>query len=314
MSFAVNEFQLIYKYFANWSGVGLEPALGIGDDAALVHLDSGRELVVAADTLVAGRHFPEGADASQIASRALRVNLSDLAAMGADPLHYTLCLTLPESDSDWLEAFAFKLRRESEQFGCSLIGGDTTRGGLCISLQMLGTAKKGSSLKRSAALPGDDIWVTGCLGDAAGSTADGFSAVALADAFWSPEPRLQYAASAKQYMHACIDVSDGLVADLGHICSASDVGADIQLTAIPLSSQLLALFPDKAQQFALSGGDDYELCFTASVDSKARLQQIAAEQKLQLTKIGNIRSGSGVDCLDDEGSAITINDAGYCHF
>lgn len=314
MSVALNEFHLIYKYFADWTGVGTEPALGIGDDAALVHLDPEKELVVAADTLVAGRHFPKGADAAEIASRSLRVNLSDLAAMGADPLHYTLCLTLPESDPDWLQAFALQLRRESEQFGCSLIGGDTTRGELCISLQMMGIAEKGTSLKRSAAQLGDDIWVTGCLGDAAGYTADGFSVVALADAFWSPEPRLQFAASAKQYMHACIDISDGLVADLGHICSASDVGADVQLAAIPLSSQLLALFPDKAQQFALSGGDDYELCFTASKDEKAQLLRVAADQNLQLTQIGSIRSGSGVNCLDDQGSAITINDAGYSHF
>lgn len=294
--------------------MGTEPALGIGDDAALVHLDSEKELVVAADTLVAGRHFPEGADAAQIASRALRVNLSDLAAMGADPLHYTLCLTLPESNPDWLEAFAFKLRQDSEKFGCSLIGGDTTRGELCISLQMMGTAEKGTSLKRSAAQLEDDVWVTGCLGDAAGYTAAGFSTESLAEAFWSPEPRLKFAASAKQHIHACIDISDGLVADLGHICSASDVAADIQLSAIPLSNELLAVIPDTAKQLALSGGDDYELCFTASVDSKAQLQQIAAEQKLQLTKIGSIRSGSGVNCLDDKGSAITIDNAGYSHF
>lgn len=314
MSVALNEFQIIHKYFSDWSGVGTEPALGIGDDAALVKIDSSRELVLAADTLVAGRHFPEGSDPALIASRALRVNLSDLAAMGAAPLHYTLCLTIPEANQDWLEAFACALRRESEKYSCSLIGGDTTRGELCISLQMLGSIEQDTALKRSTAKVGDDIWVTGELGASAGYVASKFSAESLSESFWFPEPRLQFAKTAKQYIHACIDVSDGLIADLGHICSASNVAAQLELVEIPLSQSLVTVLPDQAQQLALTGGDDYELCFTASPDVKKQLKAIAADQGLRLSQIGNIQSGSGVNCINQQGLDIPIDTAGYSHF
>jgi thiamine-monophosphate kinase len=314
----LNEFQLIHKYFSDWSGVGKEPALGIGDDAALVQLKEGRELVVAADTLVAGRHFPEGADPAHIASRALRVNLSDMAAMGATPLHYTLCLTLPESNEQWLHVFATKLREDSQLFDCSLIGGDTTRGPLCISLQMLGTVEADTALKRSAAQIGDQVWVTGSLGDAAGYIAlnfsDDWAYSALADRFWSPEPRVRFASAAKKHINACIDISDGLLADLGHICKASELGANVRLDDVPVSEELLKLLPDQAQSLALTGGDDYELCFTAAPAAKARLQAIAAEQGLHLALIGSILAGSGVSCLDKSGSAIAIESAGYSHF
>jgi len=293
----------------------VQPVLGIGDDAALVQIAAGKQLVVAADTLVEGRHFPRDADPAQIASRAIRVNLSDMAAMGAEPLHYTLCLTLPDSDQDWLESFAAALRQDSELFKCSLIGGDTTRGELCISLQMLGVVETGAALKRSAASIGEAVWVTGNLGDAAAFIDSKFTGNAdLANRFWRPQPRIDFALAAHSLIGACIDISDGLVADLGHICSASGVAATLQTDRLPLSQQLIEFAPDSARQLALTGGDDYELCFTSSAESETQLRAIATEQNIQLTRIGSISSGSGVNCLDENGSVLNFERSGYSHF
>lgn len=310
----MNEFQIIKKYFCDWRGTGVEPLLGIGDDGALVEVDPASDLVVAADTLVAGRHFPLGADPALVASRALRVNLSDMAAMGAKPLHYTLCLSLAEADQGWLESFAKSLRKESTEFACSLIGGDTTRGELSISLQFLGLSEKHTALKRSAARSGDSIWVTGNLGDAAGYLHSEFREETLAARFWAPQPRIDFALAAKPFIHACLDISDGLLADLGHICTASDLGAELQLEAIPLSEQLLAFAGSSAIELALSGGDDYELCFTAPADSGEHLKSIAAQQNLRLTEVGRMVVGSGVECLDARGVKQVIQQRGYSHF
>lgn len=315
----LNEFELIKQYFVGWPAKeGTQPLLGIGDDAALVEIPQNKHLVVAADTLVVGRHFPEGADPAQIASRALRVNLSDMAAMGAAPLHYTLCLTLAESNNEWLAAFASRLRDESNDFGCALIGGDTTKGELCISIQMMGLVDAGRALKRSGASVGDSIWVTGTLGDAAGYIASGFVSDAsfdeLAGRFWLPEPRLKFAQIAGAYIESCIDVSDGLLADLGHICSASGVAAELIADKIPLSEELVSLVAGSALNLALTGGDDYELCFTAKPEVESKLKELAAVENIRLTKIGAIRDGAGVECLDTEGRSLEINQRGYSHF
>lgn len=314
----MNEFDLIHKYFSNWSEVGEQPRLGIGDDAALVEVEPGTQMVAAADTLVAGRHFPQNADPALIASRVIRVNLSDMAAMGAEPVHYTLCLTLPSPDEDWLSLFAARLREESQLFNCSLIGGDTTRGELCISLQMLGRVRSGAALLRSGARVGDQVWVSGNLGDAAAYTSlnfsDDWSYSSFAQKFWSPDPRLEFAADANDLINSCVDISDGLLADLGHICKASRVGAEISLENVPRSQELLDQFPEQALQLAISGGDDYELCFTANPESKTQLQEIASEQGLKLSLIGNIVTGSGVSCLDETGAAVKTETRGYSHF
>ncbi len=288
--------------------------LGIGDDAALVEVDPSCDLVVAADTLVAGRHFPMGADPALIASRALRVNLSDMAAMGAKPLHYTLCLSLAEADERWLESFAKSLHQESSVFGCSLIGGDTTRGELSISLQFLGLSAKNTALKRSAARLGDRIWVTGNLGDAAGYLQSDFREASLADRFWSPEPRIDFALAAKPYIHACLDISDGLLADLGHICTASGLGAELLLSTIPFSDSLTSFAGESARELAICGGDDYELCFTAPAESTAMLKSVAARQNLRLTEIGQMVVGSDVACLDESGIKQDVQKRGYSHF
>ena len=322
----MNEFQLIQEYFANWQEVGPQPELGIGDDAALVSIPQGKQLVVAADTIVEGRHFPTTATPEQIASRALRVNLSDMAAMGAYPLHYILCLTLPQSNANWLAAFAKKLRLDSEVFRCSLIGGDTTKGELCISLQMMGMVDKGKALVRSAAKPGHRIFVTGNFGDAAGFVASKFSAKeevkSLAKKFWSPEPRIEFAQKSASLIDACIDISDGLLADLGHICSASGVSAEVAIDSVPVSKELRTNCPEQALELALTGGDDYELCFTAAADKAASLKAIAADCGIKLTQIGQIlASGEAqpnqVKCVDAKGLLIdrsNKNNGGYSHF
>jgi len=319
----LNEFELIKQYFTGWSSTQMtQPLLGIGDDAALVQIPSDKHLVVAADTLVVGRHFPENAEPARVASRALRVNLSDMAAMGAVPLHFTLCLTLPESDKNWISGFASGLQKQASEFGCSLIGGDTTRGELCISLQMMGLVDAEKALKRSTASVGDSIWVTGSLGDAAGFIASGFASDAtlnspleiLAQRFWSPEPRLKFSQNAAPYIESCIDVSDGLLADLGHICSASGVAAEVLAGEIPISEELTAVVAGNALDLALTGGDDYELCFTAKPDSEQSLRELAALDNLSLTKIGTIRKGRGVECLNTEGEALSIDQRGYSHF
>ena len=318
----MDEFQLIRDYFTGWQ-VGNSPRLGIGDDAAIISTDSERQLVVAADTLVVDRHFPKSATPEQIASRALAVNLSDIAAMGARPEYYTLCLTLPVADEDWLARFARQLRQGSEQYHCALIGGDTTKGELCISLQMIGSVPAEKALTRSAAKQGQKVFVTGCLGDAAGFVKANFSDDAsfepLARKFWTPEPQLKFAQQALNYIEACIDISDGLIADLSHICRASGVGAEIHTEQIPVSPSLKQNFPDEYLQLALTGGDDYQLCFTAEPEYEDQISEIAALCNLNLACIGKVVAAENSDnyqvkCFDIKGTEISIRQGGYSHF
>ena len=314
----MDEFSLIQRYFAQDSSMSDGLLLGIGDDAALVSGESSCCWAIAADTLVAGRHFPHDADAALVASRLLRVNLSDMAAMAAQPRFYTLCLTLPEADALWLQAFSDQLRQDSAVYGCRLIGGDTTAGPLTLSLQMLGSVAADNALKRSGAKLGDDIWVTGTLGDAAAFVASGFSKEmshrALAERFWVPQPRIDFAVAAATFISAAIDISDGLVADLGHICSASDVGALLQAQSIPLSAELQALMAQQSLELALCGGDDYELCFTAAPQNRSALEVVAAALQLRLSRIGEITAKTGVTCVAEDGKPVDTGRGGYRHF
>ena len=318
----MNEFQLIRDYFTGWQ-VGNSPRLGIGDDAAIISMDSDRQLVIAADTLVVDRHFPKSAMPEQIASRALAVNLSDIAAMGARPEYYTLCLTLPRAEEDWLARFAGQLRQGSEKYNCALIGGDTTKGELCISLQMIASVPKERALTRSAAKQAQKIFVTGYLGDAAGFVQANFSEESifepLAKQFWSPQPQLDFAQQAAQHIQACIDVSDGLIADLTHICRASQVGAKVYIDKVPVSQCLKQNFPQDSIQLALTGGDDYQLCFTAEAEHEDQLREIAARLNINLSCIGEIVAAENSDayratCFDKEGREISIARGGYSHF
>lgn len=349
----MDEFELIARYF---SGHDASASLGVGDDAAIVDLEPGELLAVAVDTLVAGVHFPEDSDAADVGYRALAVNLSDLAAMGARPRWMTLALTLPQGDPAWLAGFAEGLLGLAGETGVDLIGGDTTRGPLTVSVQLLGTLADGRRLLRSAARPGDAVWVSGTLGDAAGwlaLTTNGPARERLRQRFARPEPRIALGLALAETAHAgdggsrtaaasaaprastapatvaapaapaastapvasavpaapaAIDVSDGLLADLGHICEASGVGAVIDVGALPLSDALVqAAGLEKARELALTGGDDYELCFTLAPDAAA------PETGVGVTRIGEMTAGAGVRCVL-EGRPYTPPRAGYRHF
>ena len=321
----LSEFAMISRYF---SGPELAPAaadivLGVGDDGAVLAVPPDQQLVVAADTLVEGVHFAAGSAADLIGYRALAVNLSDLAAMGAQPRWYTLCLTLPELNGDWLDGLCRGLAQAAATTGISLVGGDTTRGPLTLSVQIMGLVSKGTALTRSGACPGDRIYVTGSLGDAAAGLAILQQAIPerpfehLIDRFSRPTPRLQEASILKGIASSCIDISDGLLADLGHICENSAVAARIKLDALPISSELQRYAGDQAHTYAANGGDDYELCFTVPESAAAGLEQRFYQCGLRCTSIGQIIKsieGVGVQCVDSDGTTLAIPRSGYEHF
>lgn len=293
---ALGEFDLIRRYFTSL-GVAEGVALGVGDDGAVLDIPPGHQLVSVMDTLVAGVHFPEDTAPFDIGYRALAVNLSDLAAMGAEPRWFTLALTLPKADEAWLAGFAAGLRSLAERFGIALVGGDTTRGPLTITVQAEGLVPRGQVLKRSGARPGDGIYVTGTLGDAAAGLAlhqgrlqaDGDTAAFLRSRFFRPEPRVQTGLALRGLATACIDVSDGLLQDLGHVLAASGVGAKLDVDRLPLSAALDVLPRQEAVKLALSAGDDYELCFTRPDDRGPVLRTGAV-----ITRVGEIIQASGL--------------------
>jgi thiamine-monophosphate kinase len=314
----MNEFDLIRRYFQS-PARGADVCLGVGDDAAVLSLSTSEKLVVTVDTLVEAVHFEKNAPPEQVAARCVRTNLSDLAAMGATPKWFTLALTLPDSNEDWLQAFSSGLNREADRWQIDLVGGDTTKGALTISLQMMGVVKD-KWLTRTGAKVGDAILVTGTLGDAAGYLAvEGIEKQNnpandyLEQRFWYPEPRLEFAQNALGHVNAACDISDGLLADLGHICRASGVGADIQVEKLPLSDAQ-SIFPQaKSRNLALSGGDDYELCMTATPGSVQELTKIAERLSVRLERIGTIVEGSVISCFD-ESRPIKPTKGGYLHF
>ena len=293
--------------------------LGIGDDAALLHVPAGRLLVIAADTLNAGVHFPEDTAPADIGWKSLAVNLSDLAAMGAEPAWCTLSLSLPAGDADWVDGFLDGFLELAHMHGVALIGGDTTRGPLSISVTVHGFAAPGRVLRRDAARIDDDIWVSGTPGDAAGALAQWREGVArdgfLRSRLDRPTPCLALGFALADVAHACIDVSDGLLADLTHICRASGVGARVELEALPASDALRAAFDD-ATRHALqaSGGDDYELCFTAPADLREEIERLSRETATPVARIGRIEAGEGVRAMDGRGLQWTPGRAGYQHF
>ena len=337
----VNEFALIKQYFEQHSSITSDDSAqnvvaGIGDDCAVLAPDPDSEIVVTTDTLVAGIHFPEQANPALIAQRALRVNLSDIAAMGAMPRWFLLALTLPELDENWLEAFSCGLREVSDGFNCPLVGGDTTQGPLSITITMLGSMPVGAALLRSGACVGDTVYVTGSLGDAAAGLAilkaDKFSDDSftnsptqgpvstsheqyLLERFWRPSPRLLEGQLLRDYASAAIDISDGLLADLGHICEASGVGAELAPASMPLSTQLMGTVTKKeATTLALTAGDDYELCFTVPSDKVADLESKIDAGLLSARRVGDIVPGKGVICLDTDGLTVNFPNTGFQHF
>ncbi|UHQ22596.1 thiamine-phosphate kinase [Lysobacter sp. 5GHs7-4] len=292
--------------------------LGIGDDAALLRVPAGRELVVAMDTLNAGVHFPNETSPADIGWKALAVNLSDLAAMAAEPAWCTLSLSLPQADADWLDAFLDGFLGLAALHGVALVGGDTTRGPLSVCVTVHGFVAPGQARRRDAARVGDTVWVSGTLGDAAGGLAqwrEGQAAdLYLRERLDRPMPRLALR-PALRHAHACIDVSDGLLADLGHVCAASGVGVQLDIDALPASVALRANFDaDARRRLQATGGDDYELCFTAPASAREAIEREAAIAGVAATAIGRVVAGEGVQALGADGSPWVAERKGYDHF
>ena len=270
-------------------------ALGIGDDAALLNMPADQQLVVATDTLVESVHFPPQASAEHIATRALCVNLSDMAAMGARPRWFTLALTLPATmaSTQWLESFSRGLATVAEQYDIALVGGDTTAGPLTISLTLLAEVPVAQSLRRDGAKPGDTLYVTGTLGDGAAALeiinrGDLAHSERLLTRFYQPQPQIEAGIRLRNVASACIDISDGLIADLGHICKASGVRSDIQTELLPIHQDLHQLWPQQAVDWALSGGDDYQLCFTVPQSRCEIVNQWIDAGEFDATMVGQI--------------------------
>ena len=310
------EFDLIARIRARVA-TRADVVLGIGDDAALLAPPPGRQLVVTADTLNEGVHFPRGTSPADVGWKALAVNLSDLASMGAEPAWCTLSLSLPQSDPAWIEGFLDGFLDLAGQHGIALVGGDTTRGPLSIAVTAMGLVEPGRALRRDGARVGDEVWVTGTLGDAAGGLAllDREPVPALRARLDRPTPRVAAGRALAGIATACVDVSDGLLADLGHVCARSHVAAHLDVDALPASAALREAFGE-ADRIALqaSGGDDYELCFTAPADAGADIDAVSAQLGLRFTRIGRIVAGEGVHPVDAKSQPWSSPRRGYDHF
>ncbi len=300
------EFSLIRKYFAERFEAGAGVRMGIGDDAAVLTLPETHELVVTTDTLVEGVHFLRDTRPEDLAYKALAVNLSDLAAMGARPLWFTLSLSMPEVHLGWLEAFSESLRETAGFYGISLVGGDTVRGPLSVGITAMGQVPRDSYLRREGARPGDYLYVTGTLGDAAAGLQwlQGTRHIEQEDVrnflhrrLLRPTPRVAAGIALRQLATACIDVSDGLLGDLQHILDASGgLGARIDLDALPASKALDEVASDvELWELALGGGDDYELCFTVPEERRADVASILSTTGVQATRIGRIQGPGAVE-------------------
>ncbi len=319
---SLSEFDLIRKYFSNHTSNREDVILGVGDDCALLKPPAGMELVVTSDTLVESVHFDLGADPEALGHKSLAVNLSDLAAMGAEPAWVTLALTLPQADPEWLRAFSFGFSSLAAKHGVILIGGDTTRGPLSITITAHGFVKPGAALRRSGAMVGDLIYVTGTLGDAAlallcrqGGYVLENSRADLELHLDRPQPRLRTGCSILGIASSAIDVSDGLVSDLGHICEQSEVGARVKLGDIPISPPVRGYLQQSGDwNIVIGGGDDYELCFTVPPRNLHILDEIRADMDCDLVQIGEIVSEPGISFIMVDGTVLDNPGFGYQHF
>ena len=316
---SIPEFELIQRFFTRQIENRPDIVLGVGDDAALIATPADKHLVVAIDTLVEGVHFPPATSPYDIGWKALAVNLSDLAAMGAEPAWFTLALTLPESSESWLTEFSQGLFDLANRYDLPLIGGDTTRGPLTVTVQIGGTVPAGQALLRVGAMPGDGIFVSGTLGDATLALQIMAGEAEYPDLLTRlnrPSPRIAEGCALRGIASCAIDISDGLLADLGHILTASNCGAEIFQPQLPFSAsaqQLLAQDPELWRSL-ISGGDDYELCFCVPPQQLERLRQIALQHNFHFTEIGRVVAGRELRCLDATGKPATIPLHGYRHF
>ena len=322
----MGEFDLIAKYFAPL--VVHKGALGLTDDASILHIPAGHEAVITKDVMIEGVHYPEGTDPSLVARKLLRVNLSDLAAMGATPLGYWLGCQLPRAEAEpWLKAFCKGLEQDQNEFGFSLMGGDTvaTPGPVALSLTAMGTVPTGQALRRSGAKPGDQIWVSGTIGDGCLGlvvvNGDGLG-LSTADQDYLkgqldlPSPRCGLGMALRGLASAAIDVSDGLAADAGHLAQASQVILQIDADCVPLSAAAKnALNTAKALLDDLvSGGDDFELLFTAPPANAAAIRDAAKGAKVEATMIGEVVSGAGEVQITVNGVELALKKSGFTHF
>ncbi|AEK63520.1 thiamine-phosphate kinase [Collimonas fungivorans] len=327
----LSEFDLISRYFTRAPRSNLaQIALGVGDDCALLIPGAGKQLAISTDMLVEGRHFFPDADPFTLGHKCLAVNLSDLAAMGARPLAFTLALALPAVHEEWLAAFSGGLLALADEHQCELIGGDTTKGPLNICITVFGETAPGQALRRDAAQAGDDIWVSGTLGDARLALAvyrqelgaelsadlklgsDSFKLAATR--MHQPTPRVALGQALRGIAHAAIDISDGLAGDLGHILARSSVGATLAVDSLPagavLGRQNLAI----RRHFTLAGGDDYELCFTAAADQRGAVLAAAQSAATAVTRIGSIDAQHGLRLRDAGNSTLDLQLASFDHF
>ena len=321
----MTEFTLIDRYCQNIGRVHSDTRIGVGDDAAVISVPNDKELVISVDTMVEGVHFFTEVTPANLAHKLLAVNLSDMAAMGAVPRWATLALTLPSEDSQWLAAFSESLNLCAEQYGVQLIGGDTTQGSLTLSLQIMGLVPQGQALTRAAAKPGDDVYITNNVGDAALALAllkkqiqvEGIDQSALLKALELPEPQLDMGQALLPFACACIDVSDGLVADLSHIADRSEVSINLDVTQIPISKNYQAYVAQGGNlALALSGGDDYQLAFTAAAEHAVAINSVAQSLNVDVSKIGQVvnRMQQPLNLHADGDDYILDNVTGYQHF
>ena len=316
------EFDLIRDFFRDATAQRDDVVLGIGDDCALLEVPVGKQLAVSMDTLVVGRHFVADVDPELLGHKALAVNLSDLAAMGATPAWVTLSLTLPDADAEWVKRFMVGFAALAKRYQLTLIGGDTTRGPLAITVQVHGFVDQEKSLRRDAAKIGDLIYVTGQLGDAGlalmaqqGLYVKQGSLASFKQRLDRPEPRIELGLAATMHSHCAIDLSDGLGSDLGHICEESNVGALIYLDKLPMSDAVAEYVAESGDwSLPLSAGDDYELCMTVPAQHQAAFEAAMQQQEVPVTWIGMIEQGEQVRAMSPNGDVDAYVARGYDHF
>lgn len=318
----LSEFQLIARYFKRTPRAGGPVQLGVGDDCALLQPPSGELLAISTDMLIEGRHFFAGANPYDLGHKALAVNLSDLAAMGAQPISFTLALALPASDSHWLQAFSEGLFHLADAQAIELIGGDTTRGPLAISITVIGTVPNTQALKRSGAQAGDELWISGSLGDARLALEVLQNKRTLAPDLLTkaskrlhrPEPRVALGLALRGIASAAIDVSDGLLGDLGHLLNQSSLSATLFADDLPFGEALLSQTIDTRYALAFNGGDDYELCFSAAPDQHQAVISAGHSSQTRVTCIGRLNKGSGIHVQDHQGKIISADNQSFDHF
>jgi len=314
------EFDLIARHFTRATPGAV---LGVGDDCALLAPTPGMQLAVSSDMLLEGRHFSPQDSPAGLGHKSLAVNLSDLAAMGATPRWATLAIALPEENDAWLAAFARGFFRMADQHGIELVGGDTTRGALTLSITVIGEVPPGQALRRDGAQAGDDVWVSGVIGSAALALAyrqgrlsmEQIDAAKVLPALYLPTPRVELGIALRGIATSAIDISDGLLGDLGHILERSNIGATIEFATLPtLPVVQNYLHEAVARDCVLAGGDDYELCFTAPVDRRDAVAAAAQSAGVTVTRIGRISAEPGLAVIDADGQPLPFEHTGYDHF